>query len=105
MKLILSLCLGLLTACSEASERQKNPVEANDSSVVNSSQKFFGQLKVHSGQLSDLAGNPVMLRGVSFGWHNSWPTFYNETPVKWLKRDWNVNVVRTSMGIDPQGAS
>lgn len=104
MKLILSLCLGLLTACAEASESPTSPVKEDESPIENSSQKFFGQLQVQSTQLSDLEGNPVMLRGVSFGWHNWWPRFYNEAAVKWLKSDWNVNVVRASMGIDPQDA-
>lgn len=45
-----------------------------------------------------------MLRGVSFGWHNWWPRFYNDLAVRWLKEDWNVNVVRAAMGIDPTGA-
>lgn len=102
MKLILSLCLGLLMACNEAPEPQ--PVGVDKFPNENSSQKFFGQLQVQSGRLSDLAGNPAVLRGISFGWHNWWPRFYNESAVKWLKKDWNVNVVRTSMGIDPQGA-
>jgi endoglucanase len=104
MKLILSLCLGLLTACAEASESPTSPVKEDESPIENSNQKFFGQLQVQSGQLIDHAGNPVVLRGTSFGWHNWWPRFYNESAVKWLKKDWNVNVVRASIGIDPQGA-
>ena len=24
------------------------------------------------------AGKPVAMRGVSFGWHNIWPRFYNK---------------------------
>ena len=41
-----------------------------------------------------------MLRGVSYGWHSFWPRFYNEGTVKWLKEDWNANVVRAAMGIE-----
>lgn len=102
MKLISSLCLGLLMACTGIPE--PNTATATDPPIENSSQKFHGQLKVHSGQLSDADGKPVMLRGVSFGWHNWWPRFYNGSAVKWLKEDWNVNVVRAAMGIDPDGA-
>lgn len=103
MKRLLILGLVLLTSCTEASEPAPKTPDVTPPEEV-SSQKFFGQLNVKDTQLSDLDGNPVMLRGVSFGWHNWWPRFYNESAVKWLKSDWNVNVVRASMGIDPDDA-
>lgn len=103
MKRFLILCLGLLAACTEAAEPLPKPSDILPP-VEESSQKFFGQLKVTHTQLTDLSGSPVVLRGVSFGWHNWWPRFYNESAVKWLKEDWNVNIVRASMGIDPEGA-
>jgi len=58
-----------------------------------------GQLSVKGTQLVNEKGEDVMLRGMSFGWHNWWPRFYNESTVKWLKDDWNVNVVRAVMGV------
>ena len=60
-----------------------------------------GSLKVKGVQLVDEKENPVMLRGVSFGWHNWWPRFYNANTVKWLSTDWNCSVVRAAMGVDP----
>jgi len=62
-----------------------------------------GALQVKETQLCDSEGRPVMLRGVSFGWHNYWPRFYNENAVKWLYKDWNANVVRAAMGVEPKG--
>jgi endoglucanase len=56
-------------------------------------------LSVEGTQLVDASGSPVVLRGVSFGWHNWWPRFYNKETVKWLKDDWRVDVVRAAMGI------
>lgn len=56
-------------------------------------------LSVHGTQLVNEAGEPVVLRGVSYGWHNWWPRFYNKESVKWLKEDWGVDVVRAAMGI------
>ena len=103
MKRFLLLGLVRVVACSEASEPYPKTTDVPFPEEV-STQRFFGALKVHETQLSDLEGNPVMLRGVSFGWHNWWPRFYNESAVNWLKSDWNVNVVRASMGIDPEGA-
>lgn len=62
--------------------------------------KEYGKLQVIGTQLSDSKGNPVVLRGVSLGWHNYWPRFFNKEVVKWLKKDWNINILRVSMGVD-----
>ena len=61
--------------------------------------KNWGQLQVNGNQLCDQSGKPVVLRGVSFGWHNIWPRFYNKKAVKWIVNDWNPTVVRAAMGI------
>ena len=61
--------------------------------------KKYGQLQVRGAQLCDQQGNPVILRGVSLGWHNLWPRFYNRKVVQTLKEDWNASVVRAAMGI------
>lgn len=62
--------------------------------------KKHGQLKVTGTQLVDQSGKPIVLRGMSFGWHSMWPRFYNKQAVKWLHKDWKVNVVRAAMGIE-----
>ncbi len=61
--------------------------------------KQYGQLQVKGAQLCDQQGSPVILRGVSLGWHNLWPRFYNKQVVKTLKTDWNASVIRAAMGI------
>ena len=61
--------------------------------------KQWGQLQVKGAQLCDQKGNPVVLRGVSLGWHNLWPRFYNKKAIKWLKQDWHPTVVRAAMGV------
>jgi len=63
--------------------------------------KSHGQLKVEGSQLKDEHGNTVVLRGMSFGWHNWWPRFYNAGAVEWLYKDWGCNVVRAAMGVEP----
>ena len=50
--------------------------------------KLYGQLQVNGNQLWSEQGEPGVLRGVSYGWHNLWPRFYKKKPVKWLKEDW-----------------
>ena len=71
------------------------------SCVVAQTGKQVSQLKVTGTQLSDESGKPVVLRGVSFGWHNWWPRFYNAGAVQWLKKDWNCGVIRAAMGVEP----
>ncbi len=63
-----------------------------------------GQLAVRGAQLVDASGQPVVLRGMAFGWDNWWPQYYNADVVRWLKDDWCVDVVRPAMGIEPDGA-
>jgi endoglucanase len=62
--------------------------------------KHHGQLSVKGTQLVDQNNEPIVLRGMSFGWHSMWPRFYNEKAVNWLKKDFNCNVVRAAMGIE-----
>lgn len=65
--------------------------------------KENGLLKVSGIQLVNEKGQPVVLRGMSYGWHNWWPRFYNAGTVSWLKKDWGCNVVRAAMGVEPDG--
>jgi len=63
-----------------------------------------GFLAVNGTALVDQQGKAVALRGVSFGWHNWWPRFYNENTVTWLKEDWKCEVLRAAIGVEPSGA-
>ncbi|MCD0467456.1 glycoside hydrolase family 5 protein [Flavobacterium sp. ENC] len=69
-------------------------------SFSNAQVKTHGQLSVVGTQLVDQYKVPVVLRGMSFGWHSMWPRFYNEKAVKWLRKDFNCNVVRAAMGVE-----
>ena len=63
--------------------------------------KEHGQLWVDGTKLKDKNGNVTVLRGVSYGWHNWWPRFYNEGTVKWLSEDWGCSVLRLAIGAEP----
>jgi endoglucanase len=65
--------------------------------------KDNGRLKVSGTQLVNEKGQPLVLRGMSFGWHNWWPRFYNAGTVGWLKKDWGCTVLRAAMGVEPDG--
>ena len=72
------------------------------SCIVSNAQfvKKHGQLSVKGTQLVDKNQKPIVLRGVSFGWHSMWPRFYNEKAVNWLAKDFKCNIVRAAMGIE-----
>jgi len=63
-----------------------------------------GQLKVQGVHLVDKNNQPVVLRGISFGWSNWYGKFYTEQTVKRLASDWKCTVVRAAMGVEPNGA-
>ncbi|HAQ18179.1 MAG TPA: glycosyl hydrolase family 5 [Prolixibacteraceae bacterium] len=64
--------------------------------------KKHGKLSVKGTQLVDKHKDITVLNGVSYGWHNFWPRFYNKESVKWLATDWKCSAVRAAMGIDPK---
>lgn len=68
-------------------------------SVFGQPVKEHGALSVKGTQLVDEKGAPVVLHGMSFGWHNLWPRFYNKKAVHELVTQWKSTVVRASMGI------
>ncbi|MFA6593026.1 MAG: glycoside hydrolase family 5 protein [Bacteroidales bacterium] len=45
-------------------------------------------------------GQPVRFKGISLGWHNIWPRFYNENCVKRLSSDWGARMFRAAIGAD-----
>lgn len=64
--------------------------------------KEHGNLSVSGTNLIDANGKIITLQGVSYGWHNWHPRFYNQESVKWLANDWNCSVVRAAMGVEPE---
>ncbi|MBN2775791.1 MAG: hypothetical protein JXR31_16165, partial [Prolixibacteraceae bacterium] len=63
--------------------------------------KEHGKLSVKGINLVDQNNEVFMLQGVSYGWHNFWPRFYNKESVKWLRDDWSCSVIRAAMGVEP----
>lgn len=64
--------------------------------------KKNGKLSLDGVQLVNENGDNVVLRGVSFGWHNWWPRFYTAGSVKTLANDWNATVIRAAIGVEPE---
>lgn len=61
-----------------------------------------GRLKVVGTQLTDEHNETVVLNGVSFGWSCFHPRFYTAGAVKELHDQWNCNVVRAAIGVEPK---
>lgn len=80
-----------LTACVNTKKTDNNPQEWAPVTIN-------GQLQVKGQFLCNENGDTISLRGVSFGWHNLWPRFYNAETVKWLKNDWKCSVLRAAVG-------
>lgn len=73
-------------------------------SVIAQPIKTNGKLSVKGTFLVNEKGDKIVLRGVSYGWHNWWPRFYTQESVKWLADDWKCTVVRAAMGVGPRGS-
>ena len=61
-----------------------------------------GALHVNGVQLVDSRNQPVVLRGMSFGWSCFHPRFYTAGSVHTLATDWHCNVVRAALGVEPK---
>lgn len=68
------------------------------------SAKKNGLLSVDGTSLVNERGEKVVLKGISYGWHNWWPRFYNASTVEYFAKSWGATVVRAAMGVDPDGA-
>ncbi|MDG4839733.1 cellulase family glycosylhydrolase [Micromonospora sp. WMMD967] len=65
-----------------------------------------GQLRVCGTTMCDRSGTRVQLRGVSSMWLN-WetaPYAENLSALRWMRDNWNLQVIRAAMGVEPAGA-
>ncbi len=60
-------------------------------------------LHVEGTTLLDSKGQPVVMRGISIGWHNLWPRFYNSEAVVNLHDGWGCKLFRAAIGADDLG--
>ena len=63
-----------------------------------------GALRVNGNQMVDHFGQSPQLRGISLSW-SLWDgkKYYNPDVVGWLVRDFNISLLRASMGVQPEG--
>ncbi|MET7710448.1 cellulase family glycosylhydrolase [Micromonospora sp. NPDC005413] len=66
----------------------------------------YGQLRVCGTAMCDKNGARVQLRGISSMWLN-WetaPYAENLSALTWMRDNWNLQVIRAAMGVEPAGA-
>lgn len=63
--------------------------------------KENGHLSVKGTLLVNERGETVVLKGVSYGWHNWWPRFYNASTVNYFANSWGASVIRAAIGVEP----
>jgi len=83
--------LMIVISCSS----NKNLVDNTNSAV-----KENGQLRILDGALVNKHNAPIQLRGMSLFWSQWAGGYYTTETVKWLKDDWQCNVVRAAMAVD-----
>jgi endoglucanase len=66
----------------------------------------YGQLRVCGAGLCDKSGAKVQLRGISSMWLNweTQPYAENLQALTWMRDNWNLQVIRAAMGVEPAGA-
>ena len=62
-----------------------------------------GSIRVEGNRVVDKNGEPVMLRGMSLFWSQWMGKYYTPQVVRWLKDDWNVNVIRAAVAVHQGG--
>jgi endoglucanase len=72
------LILSFTVACAES-----QPTEKKMETFV----EKHRWLSVKGTSLTNKNGETMVLRGISLGWHNWWPRFYDETTITWLQDD------------------
>lgn len=79
------------------------PTENEENQTYANVVEEHGQLSVQGNKIVDKNGNPIQLRGMSFFWSQWIGKYYTPETVKWLKDDWNCNVVRAAMAVSAGG--
>lgn len=62
-----------------------------------------GWLQVKGNKIVNERGESVILRGMSLFWSQWIGKYYNVEAIKWLKEDWNCEIVRAAMAVEAGG--
>ncbi|MCC8188567.1 MAG: glycoside hydrolase family 5 protein [Bacteroides sp.] len=93
---LLCICCGVCCTTNQAKNRSN---AEHAVSAVKTPVELHGKLSVRGTQLVGGQGETVVLKGVSYGWHNLWPRFYNAASARYLVEEWDATVLRAAMGV------
>ena len=97
------------SSSSSSTSSSGKPTSHQSSSKISSGSGLVsqhGQLKIENGTLVNANGNPVQLRGMSslgLQWVHDAAPWMNIDSIRWLRDDWNTNVVRAAMYTENEG--
>ena len=60
-----------------------------------------GHLRVVGNQIVGEHNQSVRLRGMSLFWSQWGGAYWNEETLRWLRRDWGIELIRAAMGVEP----
>jgi endoglucanase len=72
-------------------------------SLAQTAVEKYGWLGIEGNQLVDQNGNAIQLKGMSLCWSQWFPKHFNSQTIKWLRDDWNCDVVRAPMAVEGDG--
>eukprot|EP00928_Gymnodinium_smaydae_P014935 TRINITY_DN1547_c0_g1_i6.p1 TRINITY_DN1547_c0_g1~~TRINITY_DN1547_c0_g1_i6.p1 ORF type:complete len:1008 (-),score=183.78 TRINITY_DN1547_c0_g1_i6:86-2992(-) len=62
-----------------------------------------GRLGTQGNKVVDEKGRPVRLRGMSLFWSQWAGKWYTKETVRWLVKDWKIQLIRAAMGVEDSG--
>ena len=95
------LLIMMLTSCKSEQQAVNNATKAVTNKL--SAVSVHGPLQVSGNKLLDQHQEPVQLRGMSLFWSQWMGQFYTPEVVRWLKQDWQCNIVRAAMAVERDG--
>ena len=96
--IVLAISILLMATNCSSTKTTNHKVAPKDSPVA-----INGALSVKGNQIVNKNGDVVSFAGNSFFWSNEYwrgASFYNKHLVKWLRSDWNTEIVRCAMAVD-----
>jgi endoglucanase len=108
-RILLGSCLASLSMLLYCQSAEKKTSPSTSSAAFSATIKpapavaHFGALKVKGNVITGQDGKPAQLNGMSLFWSQWIGKYYDAATVKWLKEDWNCNVIRAAMAIEYGG--
>ncbi|GAB3225868.1 hypothetical protein GCM10027447_15620 [Glycomyces halotolerans] len=90
----------------DPTEPEPTEPEPTDPAPSGTPVEQHGQLHVCGTNMCDQHNNQVQLKGISSMWLHwqTQPYAQNRSALEWMRDNWNIDVFRAAMGVEPEGA-